>query len=53
MTEISAHPAGMIALASVHSVADTLARLETLLKEKNVMIFARIDFSGDYAARRS
>jgi uncharacterized protein (DUF302 family) len=30
-------------------VADTLSRLEALLKEKNILIFARIDFGADAA----
>ena len=47
MIDNAAFPAGMFVLASAHSVADTMARLESLLKEKNVLIFARIDFSGD------
>jgi uncharacterized protein (DUF302 family) len=47
MTDTAALPTGMIVMPSAHSVADTIARLETLLKEKNVLIFARIDFSGD------
>jgi uncharacterized protein (DUF302 family) len=47
MTNNAVFPAGMIVLASAHSVADTMTRLESLLKEKNVLIFARIDFSGD------
>jgi uncharacterized protein (DUF302 family) len=47
MTDSAAFPVGMIVLASTHSVADTMARLESLLKEKSVLIFARIDFSGD------
>jgi uncharacterized protein (DUF302 family) len=47
MTNGSAVPAGMIVMASAHSVADTMTRLETLLNEKNVLIFARIDFSAD------
>ena len=49
MTDSAAFPAGMIVLTSAHSVANTMARLESLLKEKNVLIFARIDFSGDAA----
>ena len=40
---------GIIRLASQHSVAATLERLESLLRERGVMIFARIDFSGDAA----
>ena len=47
MTDSAAFPAGMIVMPSAHSVADTMARLESLLKEKNVLIFAHIDFSGD------
>jgi uncharacterized protein (DUF302 family) len=47
MTNGSAVPTGMIVMASAHSVADTMTRLETLLKEKSVLIFARIDFSAD------
>jgi uncharacterized protein (DUF302 family) len=39
--------AGVVVLASFHPVAGTVDRLEALLKEKGVMIFARIDFSGD------
>jgi uncharacterized protein (DUF302 family) len=38
---------GIICISSHHSVAKTLERLESLLKERGVMIFARIDFSGD------
>ena len=38
---------GIKRITSHHSVTTTLERLESLLKEKGVMIFARIDFSGD------
>lgn len=38
---------GLIRLPSHHSVADTLDRLEGLLKQRGILIFARIDFSGD------
>ena len=38
---------GITRITSHHSVTATLERLESLLKEKGVMIFARIDFSGD------
>jgi uncharacterized protein (DUF302 family) len=44
--EAGASP-GMVVLASNHSVAQTIDRLQSLLKEKGVLIFARIDFSGD------
>jgi len=40
---------GILRIRSQHSVLATLERLETLLKERGVMIFARIDFSGDAA----
>jgi uncharacterized protein (DUF302 family) len=39
--------AGIVRIPSQHSVATTLERLESLLKERGIMIFARIDFSGD------
>jgi uncharacterized protein (DUF302 family) len=42
-------PLGVIAFASHHPVAQTVDRLESLLKEKGVLVFARIDFSGDAA----
>lgn len=38
---------GLITIASKHSVKETLDRLEDVLKEKGVRVFARIDFSGD------
>jgi uncharacterized protein (DUF302 family) len=38
---------GVVVLASVHPVSTTVDRLESLLKEKGIMIFVRIDFSGD------
>jgi uncharacterized protein (DUF302 family) len=40
---------GITRIASTHSVAQTMERLESLLRERGVMIFARIDFSGDAA----
>jgi uncharacterized protein (DUF302 family) len=40
---------GITRINSHHSVAITMERLESLLKERGVMIFARIDFSGDAA----
>jgi uncharacterized protein (DUF302 family) len=40
---------GFIQLPSHHSVATTLDRLETMLQEKGILVFARIDFSGDAA----
>jgi len=41
--------AGIVRIASQHPVGTTLERLESLLKERGIMIFARIDFSGDAA----
>ena len=40
---------GITRITSHHSVSVTIERLESLLKERGVMIFARIDFSGDAA----
>jgi uncharacterized protein (DUF302 family) len=40
---------GIARITSQHSVATTIERLESLLKERGVMVFARIDFSGDAA----
>ena len=40
---------GLIHLSSGHSVDDTVAQLQTLLKEKNVMLFALVDHSGEAA----
>ena len=40
---------GVTRLTSRHPVAETIERLEALLRERSVMIFARIDFSGDAA----
>jgi uncharacterized protein (DUF302 family) len=47
--DLAQHP-GVVRLRSQHSVAVTLQRLEALLKERGVKIFACIDFSGDAAA---
>jgi len=38
---------GMERVASPHNFAATVEKLESLLKAKGLMIFARIDFSGD------
>ena len=40
---------GLIHLDSKHSVDDTLQRLQQLLQEKNVKVFALIDHSGEAA----
>ncbi len=38
---------GMIDVSSPYSVPDTLARLESILKERGLTIFARVDHSGE------
>ena len=40
---------GLIHTASPHSVAETLQRLEGILKSKGLTIFARVDHSGEAA----
>ena len=40
---------GVTRISSRHPAAQTMERLELLLRERGVMIFARIDFSGDAA----
>ncbi|MBZ5666533.1 MAG: DUF302 domain-containing protein [Acidobacteriia bacterium] len=37
----------MIDVSSRHSVPETLARLQSILKEKGVMVFTLIDHSGE------
>jgi len=49
MSSAIATSSGVIKIASQHSVATTMERLEALLKERGVLIFARIDFSADAA----
>jgi len=46
---MNANNKGLIHLASKHSVDATLQRLEDLLKQKGVALFARIDHSGEAA----
>jgi uncharacterized protein (DUF302 family) len=38
---------GLVQLQSHHSVSATLDRLESRLRERGILVFARIDFSGD------
>jgi uncharacterized protein (DUF302 family) len=46
----AADPAhGIITIQSQHSVAVTVQRLEALLKERGIIVFAHIDFSADAA----
>jgi uncharacterized protein (DUF302 family) len=40
---------GMVHLSSPHSVAETLQRLEALVKTKGLTIFCRVDHSGEAA----
>jgi uncharacterized protein (DUF302 family) len=40
---------GIIRIPSRHNVAKTIERLQTLLKERGILVFAHIDFSGDAA----
>lgn len=40
---------GMIDVPSRYSVTETLSRLEAVLKEKGLTIFARVDHSGEAA----
>jgi uncharacterized protein (DUF302 family) len=47
MNSSAASESGVVRIASSHSVADTVARLEGRLGERGVLVFARIDFSGD------
>lgn len=38
---------GIVRMPSKHSVADTVTKLETMLQEKNVKMFAVVDHSGE------
>ncbi len=40
---------GLVHLASRHSVDETMQRLESLLNEKGVTVFARVDHGGEAA----
>src|SRR5579863_9021327 len=40
---------GIVRIASHHAVGETMDRIESLLKQHGIMVFARIDFSGDAA----
>src|SRR5579862_1373933 len=40
---------GIIRIPSNHSVAKTMERLQALFKERAILVFAHIDFSGDAA----
>jgi uncharacterized protein (DUF302 family) len=47
MTNAAAADPGFIRISSLHSVSVTISRLESLLAERGIVVFARIDFSGD------
>ncbi len=38
---------GVVTLRSLHPPAETLDRLEALVRARDMLVFARIDFSGD------
>ena len=38
---------GLVSLASKHSVEETMERFESLLKERGITVFARVDHSGE------
>jgi uncharacterized protein (DUF302 family) len=40
---------GLVRLPARHSVAATIDRLEASLQQRGILVFARIDFSGDAA----
>lgn len=40
---------GVVRIASHHTVAETVDRIESLLKQRGILVFARIDFSADAA----
>ena len=40
---------GIVRILSQHAVSVTMDRIESLLKERGILVFARIDFSADAA----
>lgn len=40
---------GIVRIASHHTVAETMDRIESALKQRGIIVFARIDFSADAA----
>jgi uncharacterized protein (DUF302 family) len=40
---------GIMRIASHHPVAETIDRIESLLKQRGIIVFARIDFAADAA----
>ena len=49
MSSAGSSDQGIVQIPSHHSVSATTDRLESLLRERGMIIFARIDFSGDAA----
>jgi uncharacterized protein (DUF302 family) len=49
MTDAENQDRGFVQIASSHSVAETIERLESRLKEHGITIFARLDFAADAA----
>jgi uncharacterized protein (DUF302 family) len=49
MTNPTDSDQGIVRIRSHFSVVETISRLEALLKERGILVFARIDFSGDAA----
>src|ERR1700680_3939449 len=49
MTGAADEERGIVRIRSQHSVAVTMQRIESLLKERGIIVFARIDFSADAA----
>jgi uncharacterized protein (DUF302 family) len=47
LPNISQPSSGIVDIRSHHSVSETLDRLESLAKAHGLIVFARIDFSGD------
>lgn len=41
------HDSGIVDVRSQHGVIETLDRLEAIAKQRGLLVFARIDFSGD------
>src|SRR6202790_2730990 len=49
MTGAADDERGIVRIRSQHSVCVSMQRLESLLNERGIIVFARIDFSGDAA----
>ena len=47
MTTTAAQIPGFVRLPSRHSASVTLDRLEAMVRQRGILVFARIDFSGD------